>query len=69
MHVQKRTCGLQIRGPNRNQHKNNKGNDFHRTNNANFIGIQRKIKNMFEYRSDPFGSSLNLSKHSSSLNT
>ena len=64
-----RNLGGQIRGPNRNQHRNNKGNDFYRTNNANSIDIQRKIKNMLEYRSDPFGNILNLSKHSFSLNT
>ena len=47
----------------------NKGNDFYRTNNENSIDIQRKIKNMLEYRSDTFGNILNLSKHSFSLNT
>ena len=47
-----------------NQYRNNKGNDFYTTNNANSIGIQQKIKTMLEYRSDPFGNILNLSKHS-----
>ena len=42
----------QISGPNRNQYRNNKGNYFYRINNANSIGIQRKFKNMLEYRSD-----------------
>ena len=46
-----------------NQHKNNKGNDIYRTNNANPIGIKQKIKNMLEYRSDPFRNILNISKH------
>ena len=59
----------QNQGSNRNQHRNNKVNDFYRTNNADSIGIQRKIKNMFEYRSDPFGNILSLSKYSFSLNT
>ena len=54
--------GLQIRGP-------NQGNNFYRTDNANFISIQRKIKNMLECKSDPFGNILNLSKHYFSLNT
>ena len=43
--------------------------DFYRTNNPNSIDIKRKIKNMFEYRSDPFGITLNLLKHYFSLNT
>ena len=47
-----------------NQYRNNKGNDFYTTNNANSIGIRQKIKTMLEYRSDPFGNILNLSKHS-----
>ena len=46
-----------------NQHRNNKGNDIYRTNNANSIGIKQKIENMLEYRSDPFGNILNISKH------
>ena len=43
--------------------------EFFRTKNVNSIGIQRKIKNMLEYRSDSFGNILNLSKHLFSLNT
>ena len=55
-------------GRNRNQHTNNKVNDFYRVINANSIGIQRKIKNMLEYTSDPFGNISNLSKHDFFLN-
>ena len=47
-------------GSKRNQHRNNKDSDFYRTNIVNFICIQQKIKNMLEYRSDPFGNILNL---------
>ena len=47
----KSTCDLQIRrlniNRNKHKHRNNKGNDFYRVNNANSIG-------MFEYRSDLF---------------
>ena len=52
-----------------NQHRNNKGNDIYRTSNANSIGIKQKIENMLEYRSDPFGNILNISKHYFSWNT
>ena len=40
-----------------------------RAKNANSIGIQRKIKNMLECKSDPFENILNLSKFCFSLNT
>ena len=61
--VKKRTYVLQIRRSNRNEHTNNKDNDFYRTNNVDSIGIQRKIKNMLEYWSDSFfGNILKLSK-------
>ena len=63
----KRLYGFQIRGTKRNQRRNIEGNDFYKTNNADSIGIQRKIKNMLEHRSDPVRNILNLSKHS--LNT
>ena len=43
--------------------------ELFRTKNVNSIAIQRKIKNMLEYRSDSFGNILNLSKHLFSLNT
>ena len=33
-------------GRNKNQHRNNRDNGLYRTNNANFIGIQQKIKLM-----------------------
>ena len=50
-HAKKSTCDLQIRrlniNRNKHKHRNNKGNDFYRVNNANSIG-------MFEYRSDLF---------------
>ena len=46
-----------------------KGNDFYKTYNANSVGIQRKTRNMLEYRSDPFGNNWNLSKHFLLLNT
>ena len=65
----KRAYSLQIRGANRNQHRNNKGNDFYGTNNEKPIGKQQQKKNMLEYSSHPFGNILNLSKHSFSLNT
>ena len=67
--AKKRTRGLQTRWPNRHQHRNNKGKDFARTNNANSNGVQLKMKNMLDYRSDPFVNILNLSNHSCSLNS
>ena len=42
-----------------NQHRNNKANDFYEANNANSVGILRKIKNILEYRSDSFRNIIN----------
>ena len=67
--TKKHTYSFQIKEPNRNQHRNNKDNDYYRTRNANCIGMQRKIKNMLEYRSDPLRNILNLSNNSVSLST
>ena len=46
-----------------------KVNEFYETNNENFVGIQRKLKNMIEYRSDLFRNNWKVSKHSLSLTT
>ena len=61
--------GLQIKVPNRNQHRNNKANDFYEANSAYSVGTLRKIKNILEYRSDSFRNILNLSKLNKDLNS
>ena len=46
-----------------------RSNEFHRTNNGNFIKLQRTIKTSLKQRHDPDGCMINLSKHSFSKDT